>query len=75
MLRISGLLSDQTASREADERCRLASTVVENTIEGVVVTDAYSRILSVNRSFTRLLGFSGRGNAGPNFCFMASSDR
>ncbi|MEG0936887.1 MAG: EAL domain-containing protein [Comamonas sp.] len=58
LLRISGLLSDQTASREADERRRLASTVVENTIEGVVVTDAYSRILSVNHSFTRLLGFS-----------------
>ena len=58
LLRISGLLSDQTASREADERRRLASTVVDNTIEGVVVTDAHSRILSVNNSFTRLLGFS-----------------
>ena len=58
LLRISGLLTDQTASREADERRRLAATVVDNTIEGVVVTDARSRILSVNNSFTRLLGFS-----------------
>lgn len=58
LLRISGLLTDQTASREADERRRLAAAVVENTIEGVVVTDARSRILSVNPSFTRLLGFS-----------------
>ena len=58
LLRISGLLSDQTASREADERSRLASTVVDNTIEGVVVTDAQSRILSVNHAFTQLLGFS-----------------
>lgn len=58
LLRISGLLSDQTASREADERRRLATTVVDNTIEGVVVTDAHSRILSVNNSFTRLLGFT-----------------
>jgi PAS domain S-box-containing protein len=56
LIRISGLLSDQTASREADERSRLASTVVDNTIEGVVVTDAHSRILSVNHAFTRLLG-------------------
>ncbi|MDH1333058.1 EAL domain-containing protein [Comamonas thiooxydans] len=58
LIRISGLLSDQTASREADERSRLASTVVDNTIEGVVVTDAHSRILSVNHAFTKLLGFS-----------------
>ena len=58
LLRISGLLTDQSASREADERRRLAATVVDNTIEGVVVTDARSRILSVNNSFTRLLGFS-----------------
>lgn len=58
LLRISGLLSDQTASREADEGSRLASTVVENTIEGVVVTDACSRILSVNHAFTQLLGFT-----------------
>ena len=58
LLRISGLLADQTASREAEERRRLATTVVDNTIEGVVVTDARSRILSVNNAFTRLLGFT-----------------
>ncbi len=42
----------------ADERQRLAATVVDNTIEGVVVTDASSRILSVNAAFTRLLGYT-----------------
>lgn len=56
--RISGLLTDQTASRDAEERSRLAATVVDNTIEGVVVTDARSRILSVNQAFTRLLGYT-----------------
>jgi len=44
--------------REEDERRRLAATVVDNTIEGVVVTDADSTILSVNAAFTRLLGYS-----------------
>ena len=58
LLRISGLLADQTASREAEERRRLAAAVVDNTIEGVIVTDARSRILSVNHSFVRLLGYS-----------------
>jgi diguanylate cyclase (GGDEF)-like protein/PAS domain S-box-containing protein len=42
----------------ADERQRLAATVVDNTIEGVVVTDAHSRILSVNSAFTRMLGYT-----------------
>ncbi|WP_280191501.1 putative bifunctional diguanylate cyclase/phosphodiesterase [Delftia sp. PS-11] len=42
----------------ADERQRLAATVVDNTIEGVVVTDAHSRILSVNSAFTRLMGYT-----------------
>jgi PAS domain-containing protein len=41
------------AGREADERQRLAAAVVDNTMEGVVVTDARSRILSVNSAFTR----------------------
>lgn len=56
--RFSGILFDQTAQRLQEERQRLAATVVDNTIEGVVVTDAHSRILSVNASFTRLLGFT-----------------
>ena len=56
--RLSGLLADQTASRDAEERQRLAAAVVDNTIEGVVVTDAQSRILSANRSFTRLMGYA-----------------
>ena len=46
------------AGREADERQRLAAAVVDNTMEGVVVTDARSRILSVNSAFTRLLGYT-----------------
>ena len=41
-----------------EARQRLAATVVDNTIEGVIVTDAKSRILSVNAAFTRLLGYT-----------------
>lgn len=46
------------AARTAEERQRLAATVVDNTLEGVVVTDAESRILSVNTAFTRMLGYT-----------------
>jgi len=44
--------------RQEDERQRLAATVVDNTIEGVMVTDANSKILSVNAAFTRVLGYT-----------------
>ena len=56
--RFSGILTDLTDRRAAEERQRLAATVVDNTTEGVVVTDAQSRILSVNAAFTRLLGYT-----------------
>ena len=56
--RFSGILTDLTDRRAAEERQRLAATVVDNTTEGVVVTDAENRILSVNAAFTRLLGYT-----------------
>ncbi|WP_382432837.1 EAL and GGDEF domain-containing protein [Giesbergeria sinuosa] len=56
--RFSGILTDLTHSYMAEERQRLAATVVDNTLEGVVVTDAQSRILSVNAAFTRVLGYT-----------------
>jgi len=55
-------LDEITAARAAlqssEARQRLAATVVDNTAEGVVVTDANSRILSVNAAVTRLLGYT-----------------
>ena len=55
-------LHEITVARAALElseaRQRLAATVVDNTIEGVVVTDAQSRILSANAAVTRLLGYT-----------------
>ena len=48
----------RAALQRSEARQRLAATVVDNTMEGVVVTDAHSRILSVNAAFTRLLGYT-----------------
>ncbi|MDD2610851.1 MAG: EAL domain-containing protein [Giesbergeria sp.] len=56
--RFSGILTDLSHSYAAQERQRLAATVVDNTLEGVVVTDAANRILSVNAAFTRVLGYT-----------------
>ena len=48
----------QAESASSAERQRLAHTAADHTVEGVVVTDADSRILSVNAAFTRLMGYT-----------------
>ena len=52
------LKAARTALKSSEVRHRLASTVVDNTLEGVIVTDANSRILSINAAVTRLLGYT-----------------
>ena len=64
--RFSGILTDLTASRALQERQRLAATVVDNTIEGVVVTDAQPCILSINPAVTRMLGYTEQEVLGQN---------
>lgn len=56
--RFSGILTDLTHQRSTEQRQRLASAVVDNTAEGVVVTDAESRIISVNTAVTQVTGYS-----------------
>ena len=56
--RFSGVLTDLTDQREAQERQRLAAAVVGNAVEGVIVTDAQSRIVSVNTTVSRVLGYT-----------------
>ncbi len=64
--RLAGTLADETSARREAERSRLAATVVDNTTEGVLVTDAASRILSVNAAFTRLVGYTEAELLGQN---------
>ena len=62
--RFSGVLTDMSDERDAQERQRLASTVVDNSTEGVVVADASRRILSVNAAVSRLVGYTESGVRG-----------
>lgn len=43
---------------ERTGKLRLASSVIENTMQGVMVTDMHRRILSVNPAFSDITGFS-----------------
>jgi diguanylate cyclase (GGDEF)-like protein/PAS domain S-box-containing protein len=56
--RFSGVLTDLTERLESEERLRLAAQVLDSTQEGVMITDAQRRIVSVNRAFTTLLGYT-----------------
>jgi diguanylate cyclase (GGDEF)-like protein/PAS domain S-box-containing protein len=42
---------------EAESRSRLAARAMENTIEGIVITDANGVIVSVNPAFTQITGY------------------
>jgi len=56
-VRASGTMQDVTAQRRADEEIGLAARVFENSLNGVIITDAQTRILKVNSAFTRILGY------------------
>jgi diguanylate cyclase (GGDEF)-like protein/PAS domain S-box-containing protein len=51
-------IADITARRDNEEQLRLAWTVFRNSVEAIIITDARQRILSVNRAFTDVTGYS-----------------
>ncbi|KQM70229.1 bifunctional diguanylate cyclase/phosphodiesterase [Xylophilus sp. Leaf220] len=52
------VVEDVTAMRSAQTHLRLADAIIEETVEGVMVTDADQRIVSVNPAFSRVSGYS-----------------
>lgn len=51
-------LQGEIVERErAEEGLRLSAKVFENTVEGVIITDAETRILAVNSAFSRITGY------------------
>ncbi|HWT28272.1 MAG TPA: EAL domain-containing protein, partial [Methylophilaceae bacterium] len=51
------MVRDISEKRVAEERMQLAAKVFENTVEGIMITDADKRIRSVNRAFSQITGF------------------
>ncbi len=49
---------ERRARRRAEEDLRLAAKVFEASAEGIMITDADSRILRVNRAFTEITGYA-----------------
>ncbi len=55
---VLGISTDITEIKAATEQLRLAGVVMENTADGVMITDAQGLILSVNKAFTDITGYS-----------------
>lgn len=54
---ILGYLVDITERLKAEEELRLQAAIFEYSDEGIIVTDVSKRIISVNRSFTKITGY------------------
>ncbi|MBK1718212.1 EAL domain-containing protein [Thiocystis violacea] len=55
---IAGVGQDISEHLRDQARLRLAATVLENTREGVVVTDAPGRIVAINHAFSEITGYT-----------------
>ena len=55
---ILSIATDVTESRRAAEQLKLASRVMEETADAVVVSDALDRIVMVNPAFLKMMGLS-----------------
>lgn len=52
------IVRDITGRRKREEELRIAANAMANMLEGVVITDAEWRIVSVNRAFTNITGYA-----------------
>jgi two-component system CheB/CheR fusion protein len=55
---VAGITTDVTQSRETELRLQLAMRVFQQGSEGIVITDHDNRILSVNRAFEAITGYT-----------------
>jgi PAS domain S-box-containing protein len=62
----TGTVLDITERKHAEQQLELAATVFEHTLEGVTITDTDASILSVNRAFSEITGYSREEVLGKN---------
>jgi len=67
-----GSIQDITEQQARENRLRLAMTVFEFSMEGVVITDAQQKIEAVNPAFNTITGYSEREALGKPLSFLRS---
>ncbi|RIX44144.1 MAG: EAL domain-containing protein [Rhodocyclales bacterium GT-UBC] len=63
---VISISTDISERRRHEEQLKLAAAVLTTTAEGVLITDAGGTIVSVNRAFTEITGFSAEEAIGNN---------
>ena len=71
--RVEGYIQDITSSRAKERELLLASSIFENTVEGICVTDSRNCIISVNPAFSAITGYSLDEALGQNPNILKSS--
>ncbi|MEX3772561.1 EAL domain-containing protein [Pseudomonas sp. MYb118] len=73
---VLGISTDITATRQNTEQLRLAGIVLDNTADGVIITNARGHILSVNAAFSKITGYSAEESIGlkPNILISEQQD-
>lgn len=61
---VLGISTDITEIKQNTEQLRLAGIVLDNTADGMIITNARGHILSVNTAFTKITGFSAEVSIG-----------
>lgn len=64
--------ADVTEHKRAEDQLRLAARVFDRSGEGIVVTDAHQRILTVNSAFTQVTGYEAEEAIGQTPKMLAS---
>ena len=55
---VSAIIRDISEKKKAEENALLWANVLEDSTEGIMITDAQQRILTVNKAFTTLTGYA-----------------
>ncbi|MBI3285559.1 MAG: EAL domain-containing protein [Burkholderiales bacterium] len=55
---VVGVSTDITQRKRSENESRLAATVFEHTADGIIIADSQANIVSVNRAFSEITGYS-----------------
>ena len=58
VFRMACVIDDITESKQKEVKLQQAAKVFENTSEGILITDANSKIISINQAFSKITGYS-----------------